>query len=573
MEDNIQTIIAVIISAFILFIFPVYMAYEKKDDISYALAMRYTQDLVDEVRSKGYITKSMYEDYEARLTRTGNSYDIELSHEYNRYDPIANYYKIENDKYILVKTSTRAEKEEYEQAKIQQAMNLGKLTENSSKAAIKEYMSGIYKVEQGIDKVEDTYKLSSQVYSTNNILDVLNSEKKLLLNSNTENVVCKDGNNSENDCQYAYIMNVGDVFNITIRNTNVTLATVMYNMVTAHTLDSNTRIYVNYGGAILSTKWYGDIDYAAMKHDNISLIEKSEKVVFTDARHFDSTRGSNNPTAKIDINNNQNNRYIIEFEASPEDVTQLREKGDITLTDFSGYNFALGNSVANNSNDRLSVSVGLNGISLIVSNAGAKSETRTFYLPDYDRTIINALGEKQTVKIQRNISEYGRLRVYFEDNQLKLALVGKGSVGSETSSISLLSDNVLLWKDIDRTINNPTADVYTSTNNVQGVATTYTINVSDYTIKVSANRYEAKRQTILSYAASINGYSKIKIEFSRQQDDRYVAFLYVNDNKVAQSMRLETIPKVDIVGKTIIGTEEQYFSGYIRNVKIYEMGD
>ena len=49
MEDNIQTIIVVIISAFLLFIFPVYMAYEKKDDISYALAMRYTQDLVDEV--------------------------------------------------------------------------------------------------------------------------------------------------------------------------------------------------------------------------------------------------------------------------------------------------------------------------------------------------------------------------------------------------------------------------------------------------------------------------------------------------------------------------------------------
>ena len=62
MEDNIQTIIIVIISAFILFVFPVYMAYEKKDDISYSLAMRYTQDLVDEVRSKGYITKNMYDD-------------------------------------------------------------------------------------------------------------------------------------------------------------------------------------------------------------------------------------------------------------------------------------------------------------------------------------------------------------------------------------------------------------------------------------------------------------------------------------------------------------------------------
>jgi len=90
MEDNIQTIIVVIISAFLLFIFPVYMAYEKKDDISYALAMRYTQDLVDEVRSKGYLTKNMYEDYRARLKLTGNTYDIQMTHEYNRYDPITN---------------------------------------------------------------------------------------------------------------------------------------------------------------------------------------------------------------------------------------------------------------------------------------------------------------------------------------------------------------------------------------------------------------------------------------------------------------------------------------------------
>ena len=76
MEDNIQTIIVVIISIFLLFIFPVYMAYEKKDDISYALAMRYTQDLVDEVRNKGYITKYMYEDYRAKLKVTGNTLPV-----------------------------------------------------------------------------------------------------------------------------------------------------------------------------------------------------------------------------------------------------------------------------------------------------------------------------------------------------------------------------------------------------------------------------------------------------------------------------------------------------------------
>ena len=118
MEDNIQTIIVVIISAFLLFIFPVYVAYEKKDDISYALAMRYTQDLVDEVRGKGYLTKNMYEDYRAKLKLTGNTYDIQLTHEYNRYDPITNYYKLEDEKYILIKTTTQEQRKQFEQEKL-----------------------------------------------------------------------------------------------------------------------------------------------------------------------------------------------------------------------------------------------------------------------------------------------------------------------------------------------------------------------------------------------------------------------------------------------------------------------
>ena len=129
MEDNIQTIIVVIIAVFILFIFPVYMAYEKKDDISYALAMRYTQDLVDEVRSKGYITKYMYEDYRVKLKVTGNSYDIDMTHEYNRHDPITNYYMVdENGKYILVKSTTQEEKEKI----IKDAIIEGKILETAT---------------------------------------------------------------------------------------------------------------------------------------------------------------------------------------------------------------------------------------------------------------------------------------------------------------------------------------------------------------------------------------------------------------------------------------------------------
>ena len=67
-------------------------------------------------------------------------------------------------------------------------------------------------------------------------------------------------------------MNIGDEFNIRIKNTNVSLAAMLFNSFSTDKFGSDTtRIYVNYGGAILASKWYGNIDYAKMKHDDITL--------------------------------------------------------------------------------------------------------------------------------------------------------------------------------------------------------------------------------------------------------------------------------------------------------------
>lgn len=576
MEDNIQTVVVVIISVFLLFIFPVYMAYEKKDDISYALAMRYTQDLVDEVRSKGYISKNMYEDYMARLKVTGNSYDVQITHEYKRYDPITNYYKIEDGKYIFVKTTTREEKEEFEASITRQAIELGNIAEDSSENQITEYINSVYEA-QNIQKVEDTYRLSTETYTTDHILNVLNSERKLLLNSDVNNIKCSDDTQSNDGCQYAYIMNVDDNFNITIKNTNITLATVIYNMVTANTLDDNTRIYVNYGGAILSNKWYGDVDYAKMKHDNLSLTKKHEQVVFAEARHyFTSDDGDHYPTANISMSDNGDTRYVIEFEVKPEETTELREKGNLNLDSYSGYNFALGNSVANNAKDRLSVSVGFNGISLLVSSTANSNVKKTFYLPYYNQIMINDNGQQVSVQAQRQITDYNQLRIFYQDGKLKCSLAGNSNVDDANITNVVAQSDVYLWSSLNKTINNPKVNTYsagTASNINEGLNTSYSIQVYNSYINVTANSIKEKRQTILSYAASIDQYTKVKIEFNEQASGSYVAALYVNDIKVAESLTLATVPIVDIVGKSIIGTEEQYFSGYIRNVKIYEMGD
>ena len=578
MEDNIQTIIIMIISVFLLFIFPVYLAYEKKDDISYALAMRYTQDLVDEVRSKGYISKYMYEDYRSKLKVTGNTYDVQMTHEYNRYDPITNYYKVEDKLYTLVKTTTQEEKEEYEKALIVEAINKGKLTEESTDKAIEEYIGKQYK-DQGIDKVEDTYKISKQVYSTDHILNVLESEKKLLINSSTDTVKCSDNPEVEDDCQYAYTMNVDDNFNVTIKNTNTTLATIVYNMVTANTLDNNTRIYVNYGGSILSSKWFGDIDYAMMKHDNITLDKFEKTVIFLEKRKFDPSNGENNPTE--DIVENYNDEYAIAFDVRPNETTDLREKGIVTVADYTKYNFALGNKTLYNADSMLSVSVGINGISMVVSNSTSykASTSQSLNLPYYDQPVQrkNAAGQTYIdyVRTQRKITDYSKATfAYQSSGKIKVVLTGKSGVANHTGYI-LVSDNNNILSGLTKEINNPTAttvsvDFGSKAN--RGTNTNCKIVLSNSTISINATKYRSNEITILSYPVAINNYVNIKIEMNKNESDKYIVALYIDGEKVDESIEMDISPKIDSVGMTYIGNEQRYFDGYIKNVELYNQG-
>lgn len=169
MEDNIQIVVVAIIAIVIMFIFPVYVAYEKLDDITYALTLKYTMNFVDEVKEKGYISQEMYKDYLVALRSTGNSYDIQMEHGYERFDYVQ---------------------------------------ENSS----------------------NNYTKTTEIFSQNNIVEKLSTTGY-------------------------YVMNKGDNFNVVIRNNNVTPATVIFNIITLNAAVKIERIYVNYGGAIKSTKW------------------------------------------------------------------------------------------------------------------------------------------------------------------------------------------------------------------------------------------------------------------------------------------------------------------------------
>ena len=77
--------------------------------------------------------------------------------------------------------------------------------------------------------------------------------------------------------------------------------------------------------------------------------------------------------------------------------------------------------------------------------------------------------------------------------------------------------------------------------------------------------------TILSYPVTIKDYTNVKIELKKKEDyeGKYNALLYLNGEIVDESIDLDYIPKVNVIGKAIIGNETKYFDGYIKNIKLY----
>ena len=96
MEDNLLRVFSVLISVLIFFILPLYITFEKIDDISYSLALKITSNFVDNVNAKGYLTQEMYDDFVSRLSVTGMVYDIKMEHVAKKYSPV--YYANINEK-------------------------------------------------------------------------------------------------------------------------------------------------------------------------------------------------------------------------------------------------------------------------------------------------------------------------------------------------------------------------------------------------------------------------------------------------------------------------------------------
>lgn len=246
MENSIEIILAFLLSVIIFFIFPIYIAYEKKDDLAYATASKYVGDFVEEVKIKGYISTSMYQKLKDRLATTGNTYDIFMEHRANKIYPVEikdkdgkvtgyDYKEVKvlnTEKQILPVICDLDLAGEYVQKSYYEEDKSGKEVRKDLvlyRLIDEEKISGVKTVEYEDAKVE-----------------------KMPDNIPVFYIEDKEGNK-----EYIYTMNIGDEFTIRVKNNNISIAASLFDSFSTNFINTDkTRVYVNYGAIITSEKYW-----------------------------------------------------------------------------------------------------------------------------------------------------------------------------------------------------------------------------------------------------------------------------------------------------------------------------
>jgi hypothetical protein len=240
MEENVQRIFSIMIAVIVFFLLPMYVAYEKKDDTAYALAVKITSELVENVRNNGYLSRKMYDDYVTKLSVTGNTYEIKIEHKAYKYNPVICSY------------------EDAAHTKLRETFEYG-LYKNQYAVGNITYKGVSY------GNLVLSYSKSEEVYTEAQILDVLSVSNNIVYtgmnitdyaNVDINTIPINPNIYASGTLGAVYTMNKGDSFTIRLRNTNTTVAEIFFNALTVGMISKPIpRVYVNYGCTIQSEKY------------------------------------------------------------------------------------------------------------------------------------------------------------------------------------------------------------------------------------------------------------------------------------------------------------------------------
>lgn len=87
MSNPLSKVTAALLAVVLLFLVPAVQSAQREEDIRYLAAYHSMMQFADAVRSKGYVSVTMYEDFTRELETKGTLYDIELEHRHKKYYP------------------------------------------------------------------------------------------------------------------------------------------------------------------------------------------------------------------------------------------------------------------------------------------------------------------------------------------------------------------------------------------------------------------------------------------------------------------------------------------------------
>lgn len=78
MGDSLITIVAIVLAAGLMLVFPLMSLSERTDDISQLAIQTATTEFVEKIKTTGVISLDKYEQFLGTITATGNSFDVEM---------------------------------------------------------------------------------------------------------------------------------------------------------------------------------------------------------------------------------------------------------------------------------------------------------------------------------------------------------------------------------------------------------------------------------------------------------------------------------------------------------------
>lgn len=110
MGDTLITVVAIVLAATLMFVFPLMTMSNRADDVSQLSVQSLTTQFVDDVRTTGKITSDKYNKFVENIHSTGNTYDVEIEVKVRDENPEkkttqANSKKIGEDVYYSIYTT------------------------------------------------------------------------------------------------------------------------------------------------------------------------------------------------------------------------------------------------------------------------------------------------------------------------------------------------------------------------------------------------------------------------------------------------------------------------------------